>query len=214
MRITGICGSPRGEKSQTKILLINFLNVCKERGFDTEIIDLSKYRVNFCLACEICHKQPDCPLKDDRNLIVEKMLLSDGIVFASPVYIDSVSAQLKSLFDRTSHFIHCLRLTGKYTFGIVTSGSGRGEVVLDYIKHYSNVVGAQFVGGINVKVPLKKEDLENEIPLAEDFLKAIKEKREYKDQKEKIERNRIYFKKLVEMRKEEWNYEYEYWQKI
>jgi multimeric flavodoxin WrbA len=72
MRITGICGSPRGEKSQTKILLINFLNTCKEKGFDTEIIDLSKYKVSFCLACEVCHQQFDCPLKDDRNLIVKK----------------------------------------------------------------------------------------------------------------------------------------------
>jgi multimeric flavodoxin WrbA len=142
------------------------------------------------------------------------MLLSDGVVFASPVYIDNVTGQLKALFDRTSHFIHYQRLIGKYTFGIVTSGSGRGEVVLNYIKYYSNVVGAQFVGGINVKVPLKKEDLENIITLAKDFSKAIEEKREYKDQKEKIERNKEYFKKLVEMRKEEWKYEYEYWQKI
>ncbi|HOK56876.1 MAG TPA: flavodoxin family protein, partial [bacterium] len=114
MKITGICGSPRGEKSNTKKLLLKFLEVCKEKGADTEIIDLSKYKVGFCLACEICHKQPSCPLKDDRNLIVEKMLISDGIVFASPVYIDSVSAQLKGFFDRTSHFIHCLRLNGKY----------------------------------------------------------------------------------------------------
>ncbi|MGB9678162.1 MAG: flavodoxin family protein, partial [Candidatus Ratteibacteria bacterium] len=198
MKITGICGSPRNEKSQTKKLLINFLDICKEKNFETEIIDLSRYKVGFCLACEICHKEPECPLKDDRNLIVEKMLLSDGIVFASPVYIDSVSAQLKALFDRTSHFIHCLRLLGKYTCGIVTSGSGKGEMVLDYIKHYSNIVGAQYIGGINTKIPLKEDDLKEVEKLADVFLKDIIEKREFKDQIEKIERNKEYFKKLVE----------------
>lgn len=127
MKILGICGSPRGNKSQTKKLLIKFIEKCEKLNAETEIIDLSKYKVNFCYACEICHKEEKCPLNDDRNLIVEKMLLSDGIVFASPVYIDNVSAQIKALFDRTSHFIHCLRLFGKYTCGIVTSGSGKGD---------------------------------------------------------------------------------------
>ena len=86
------------------------------------------------------------------------MLITNRIVFASPVYINSVSAQLKALLDRTNHFIHCLRLTGKYTCGIVTSGNGKGEIVLEFTKHYSNVVGAQFIGGINIKVPLKEDD--------------------------------------------------------
>ncbi|MFN4227740.1 MAG: flavodoxin family protein [Candidatus Ratteibacteria bacterium] len=214
MKIIGICGSPRGEKSQTRKLLIRFLEICKENGFETEIFDLSKEKVGFCLACEKCHKQERCPIPDDRNLIVEKMLLSDGIVFASPVYIDNVSAQIKALFDRTSHFIHCLRLEGKYTFGIVTSGSGKGEMVLNYLKHYSNTVGAQFVDGINLKVPLKNDDYEKLKESVGVFLGAIKEKKEFKDQKRKIERNKEYFKKLVEMRKDEWKYEYEYWQKI
>jgi multimeric flavodoxin WrbA len=211
MKILGICGSPRGKNSQTKILLIKFLDSCREKGVKTEIIDLSEYKVGFCLACEICHKKPDCPIKDDRNIIVEKMLNSDGIVFASPVYIDSVSAQLKALFDRTSHFIHCQRLIGKYTCGIVTSGSGKGEMVLEYIKHYSNTIGAQYTGGINIKVPLKEKDFEEAVKLANDFIDSIKEKRKFKEQMEIIEKNKEYFKNLVLKRKEEWTYEYEYW---
>lgn len=214
IKILGICGSPRNEKSQTKKLLIRFLNRCKEMEVDIKIVDLSQYKVNFCLACEKCHKQPTCPVGDDRNLIVEEMLASDGIVFASPVYIDSVSAQLKALFDRTSHFIHCLRLIGKYTSGIITSGSGKGDMVLDYIKHYSNIVGAQYVGGINIKVPLKEDDLKEAEKLADEFLKAIKEKRIYKEQIEKIERNKEYFRNLVLRRKEEWKYEFDLWQKM
>jgi multimeric flavodoxin WrbA len=139
------------------------------------------------------------------------MLYSDGIVFASPVYIDSVSAQLKALFDRTSHFIHCQRLTGKYTCGIVTSGSGKGEMVLEYIKHYSNTIGAQYTGGINIKVPLKEEDFEKTVKLSDDFIDSIKEKRKFNEQMEIIEKNKEYFKNLVLKRKEEWTYEYEYW---
>jgi multimeric flavodoxin WrbA len=139
------------------------------------------------------------------------MLNSDGIVFASPVYIDSVSAQLKALFDRTSHFIHCQRLIGKYTCGIVTSGSGKGEMVLEYIKHYSNTIGAQYTGGINIKVPLKGEDFEKTVKLSDDFINSIKEKRKFKEQMEIIEKNKEYFKNLVLKRKEEWTYEYEYW---
>lgn len=210
MKIVGISGSPRKE-SQTKKLLERCIEIIKKEGVETEIIDLREYKVGFCLACEMCHKNYGCVLKDDGNLIMEKMLSSDGIIFASPNYINNVSAQMKALFDRTTHFIHCLRLYEKYTAGIVSYGGSGGEIVLDYIKHYSLITGAQYSGGIGVRVPLKESDYIEAENLGKKLLNAIKEKEIYPDQIEIIKRNEEHFKNLVNLRKEEWVFEYNYW---
>lgn len=63
---------------------------------------------------------------------------------------------MKALFDRSCHFIHCKRLTGKYIAGIVSSGSGKDNPVINYMKHYALTCGAQFAGGISSKVLIDK----------------------------------------------------------
>ncbi|MGA1061462.1 MAG: NAD(P)H-dependent oxidoreductase, partial [Ilumatobacteraceae bacterium] len=39
---------------------------------------------------------------------------TDGIVLGSPVYINSVTAQLKLVIDRLADAIHCQMFEGKY----------------------------------------------------------------------------------------------------
>ena len=39
MKILGICGSPRGRKSQTKVLLQKVLEAAKSRGAGVELVD-------------------------------------------------------------------------------------------------------------------------------------------------------------------------------
>lgn len=63
-------------------------------------INLNKYQINFCKACQYCYSHDKCIQKDDANMIIELMMKADVIVFATPVYFYSVSGQLKTLFDR------------------------------------------------------------------------------------------------------------------
>ena len=51
---------------------------------------------------------------------------------------NQITASLKALFDRSSHFIHCKRLLGKYVAGVVASGSGQDKDVLNYIRYYAH----------------------------------------------------------------------------
>ncbi|MCM8786065.1 MAG: hypothetical protein NC827_01165 [Candidatus Omnitrophica bacterium] len=60
----------------------------------------------------------------------------------------------------------------------------------DYLKHYSNVVKAQFVGEIDLKVPLKNDECEKFKKSFYFLRECYKGKKEFKDQKEKIERNK------------------------
>ena len=57
--------------------------------------------INGCLGCRQCRKTGTCVWKDDAPEILEQILEADILVFASPIYFYSVSAQLKLILDRT-----------------------------------------------------------------------------------------------------------------
>ena len=211
MKVMAICGSPRGMKSQTRVLAEAVLEGARGKGAQVESVDLSKVRLGFCQACEVCHQGPDCVLNDDGKQILQQVLKAEGIVFASPVYLNQVTAQMKALLDRTSHFVHCLRLMGKYAAAVTTSGGGGGGEVVAYLKNYALTVGAQFVGGVDARVPLKESDFAAARELGAALVTAIQEKKRYPEQLRTIEERKAYFGRLIALRKDHWPYEHKYW---
>lgn len=211
MKILAICGSPRGKKSQTKVLAGEVLKAAQAQGADVEMVDLSEARIEFCRACEACHQKPGCVLHDDANTILAKMVKADGLVLASPIYLNQVTAQLKAVLDRSSHFVHCMRLIGKYLAVVTTSGGGGGAPVQAYLKHYANTVGAQCVGGVDAKSPLKPADIAAAAALGKALVVAMQAKQQYPGQIKSMESQKQYFRKLITLRKDEWPYEYQFW---
>ncbi len=212
MKLLGISASPRKKRSNTFLLLKEVLSAAEKEGGQSETIHLCDLRVQFCRHCESCHKnRMVCPVKDDVHLLLTKMLDSDGIVFASPVYIDQITGYLKMLFDRSSHFIHCQRLLGKYVGAVATAGGGPQGMVLDYLHHFSSVCGAQYVGGVSTTVPVTEEVMERARELGKNLAIAIKNKAGFPREMEEIVSRRNYFKRIMEAHKEAWFEEYDYW---
>lgn len=211
MKILAICGSPRGKESQTKVLAEEVLKAAQAQGADVDMVDLSKVRIEFCRACEACHQKSGCVLHDDVNNILADVLNADGLVLASPVYLNQVTAQLKAVLDRSSHFVHCLRLVGKYLAVVTTSGGGGGAQVQAYLRHYGITVGTQCVGGVDAKVPLKPDDVAAVAALGEALVAAIQKKQQYPDQIKSIESQKQYFRKLITLHKADWPYEFQFW---
>lgn len=211
MRILLISSSPHKEKSQTFFL-------AKEvaKGFPysviTEAVHLSDYKIEFCRHCESCHRKIlCCPIDDDAGAILEKMLKADGIIFASPNYINQITASMKALWERAAHFIHCRRLLGKYVIGVVSSGSGEDKAVLDYIQYYANICGAQYTGGVSSRAPINKGTKEEARNLGDKLMLDIQEKRVSSEQVEVIERFKGHFADIIKTRKDDWSEEYQYW---
>jgi multimeric flavodoxin WrbA len=210
MNILLISSSPRKEKSQTFALAKKVLAGCNPE--QSEIIHLCDCEIKFCKHCELCHKKiMNCPIKDDVFMILKKMLDADGIILATPNYINQVTASMKALFDRSSHFIHCKRLLGKYVAGVVSSGSGMDKPVIDYLKHYSFTCGAQFAGSVYSKVPLSEEKMEEAFILGQKLATAIKNKKIFSNQMKIIEQGKDHFRNIIIARKHDWQEEYEYW---
>ena len=88
------------------------LGQCGE--IDFEHVFLSDYHLEFCRGCKVCFDKGEeyCPLKDDRDLLLEKMEQSDGVIFATPNYAFQLSARMKNFFDRTAFLDHRPRFFG------------------------------------------------------------------------------------------------------
>jgi len=214
MKILLISSSPRKERSQTFLLAKEVLRAAtSSKDVESETIHLCDLKIEFCRHLEACHKKIlSCPIKDDVHMILHKMLEADGIILASPNYINQITASMKALFDRASHLIHCKRLLGKYIIAVVSSGSGQDKDVLDYIRHYAHTCGAQYAGGVSSAVPVSKEKLEEAFKLGNKLISDIKEKRIFPQQLKIIEDDKGHFKKIMQIRKEDWIEGYQYWQ--
>jgi putative sterol carrier protein/putative NADPH-quinone reductase len=102
MKILAINGSPRGAKGNTARIIEPFLEGAQEAGAETEVITLKGKEIKHCLGCFNCWtKTPGvCVHKDDMPELLEKTTEASTIVFATPLYIFTVSGLMKDFMDR------------------------------------------------------------------------------------------------------------------
>ena len=95
-------GSPRGAQGNTEKILQPFLDGVRECGGSVETLYLKDLDINECRGCYACHmKTPGkCIIKDDMAMVLEKIMKADIVVFATPLYVFTVSALMKALLDR------------------------------------------------------------------------------------------------------------------
>jgi len=217
VKITVIIGSPHGMRGNTGRLLEEVM-VGLGATTELELLDLSMLNLQPCLGCDACHKSGICHLPDDYEMIKARLLASDGFILASPNYIFSVTAQLKALFDRSSSLIHCLALEGKYGAVAVTSGGADHDELLRYMVRYINSTGAQSVGTVSSFVtgrrsfPKQAELFEKARELGSELCRCIREQDHFPDQAGYRGSFKARMKRLVESRKEDWSFEFQYWQ--
>jgi multimeric flavodoxin WrbA len=212
MNILLISASPRKSKSQTLALAQRVVEGLGPAA-RIETIHLRDLRIDYCTHCEACHVESlRCPVKDDVHRLLDKMLAAEGIILATPNYINQVTAPLKAVLDRSSHFIHCKRLLGKFLCGVVTSGSGtEDDLVLGYLEHYAHICGAQFSGGVSACAYAMEAKADEAVGLGRRLAQDISQSKKYPAQEEVIRKGIVYFGKIIEMRKDHWRGEYAYW---
>lgn len=147
-RVTAFVGSAR--KKHTHDAVVQFLsNLQSMGGIEYEIVALSDYRLEACKGCKVCFEkgEENCPLKDDRDVLIERMMASDGVVFASPNYMFQVSAMMKTLLERLSFAGHRPPFFGKTFTSIVIQGFYGGDKIVDYLDFVANGLGFNTVKG-------------------------------------------------------------------
>lgn len=99
MKVLGISTSPR-TKGNSDLLLREALAGAESAGAKTEYIHLSDYNIAPCIECNSCYTTGNCRIQDDYQKLLKKMLDTDRLIFATPVFFMSVCAQAKTLIDR------------------------------------------------------------------------------------------------------------------
>ena len=66
----------------------------------TKILFVCHGDIRPCIGCVKCGYEGPCVQKDDVERIRKKLLASDMVVFATPLYYYGMSAQLKTVVDR------------------------------------------------------------------------------------------------------------------
>ncbi len=125
MKVVAIGGSPRLQ-GDTNYLIDQVLQELKEKGIETEKFILNQYSISPCQAHDDCGSFTECKVRDDAPAILEKFAEADGIILASPVYMYTISAQMKTFMDRTFFFYTHDRPIKARAAGLIAIGGGAG----------------------------------------------------------------------------------------
>ena len=94
-----ISTSPR-KGSNSEALSDEFARGARESGNEVEKVSLAGKDIRFCRGCFACQKTKRCVIRDDADLIEQKMVDADVLVFATPIYYYEMSGQMKTMLDR------------------------------------------------------------------------------------------------------------------
>jgi len=167
MKILVLVGSFRrnGNTDQlTGLIKEHMQEIAQQRGtpLDIETVYLGQQNLQFCRGCRICYDRGEehCPVKDDLLAIKAKMEAADGILMASPVYVDDVSGITKNFIDRLCHVCHRPQFAGKVAYLVATTGGSRTGKTLDTMKMALRTWGFHIAGqsGFKMGALMKRED--------------------------------------------------------
>ena len=102
-KIFVVNASPRNDKfSKSLMMAKRFIAGAESAGAEVEMVTLKDKTINYCTCCYTCWtKTPGvCIFKDDMPELIKKVRAADLVVYITPLYVFSVSAQLKVFIDR------------------------------------------------------------------------------------------------------------------
>jgi multimeric flavodoxin WrbA len=183
MQITTLLGSAK-KKGNTATVLGWVEEELKAAGHDVERIYLNNKSIGGCLGCAKCRENPAeiaCVQNDDAIDIMEQMIASEAVLFATPIYFWGFPAQIKTLIDRGYSLVsnyhkpgHTSLLEGK-RLGLLVTGADPYEenaegmfTTFDRLVDYylARKSGELYVGECSVPAELPDEIKDNASKLA------------------------------------------------
>ncbi len=164
-----LTGSPR-KNGNSEMLADAFMKGALEKGHSVSKFETAFKKVNGCIACDTCWSQGTaCSFRDGFTELEPLLEAADVIVFATPLYWSSMTAQLKAAVDkfyayaveackrplkiRESVFLVCGECEGMQIFdGVIEIYKG----IADYMKWENRGIIA--VPEVHAKGDIQKTD--------------------------------------------------------
>ena len=157
MKVCGIVGSPN-KNGNVDLLVSQVLKGASSQGAETLKIYLNDLNVKPCQSCGVDPYPKHCIFDDDMKLIYDALKSCDVTVLGSPVYFDTVSAQVKLMIDRSNCLMpYVKRVDGTYGFerrmkkrkkGVFIAVAGAQQefdTILTTVKGFFNWVNIELV---------------------------------------------------------------------
>lgn len=104
MRILILNGSPRPDSVSTTYEMCRmFADGACGAGHDVTILPVGRMDIGGCRGCEYCHGKGNgaCIQDDDEQQVIDGLFEAGAVVFASPIYYFTLTAQLQAAVHRT-----------------------------------------------------------------------------------------------------------------
>jgi multimeric flavodoxin WrbA len=102
-KLLAVVGSPR-KGGNTDVLVDQALDAFVKKGGDSAKVVLSSLNIGPCTGCYACMKDKGletvCVLKDDMTGLYRELFDADALLWATPIYMWSTTAQMKLFLDR------------------------------------------------------------------------------------------------------------------
>ena len=102
MKIVVINGSPR-KRGNTATVLDWVEAALEKSGHKVRHVHIADKKVYGCIGCYKCKRDPEklvCKFNDDGHKLFRRMMRSDVIIYASPLYCWGFTSQMKPFIDR------------------------------------------------------------------------------------------------------------------
>lgn len=145
-KILVISGSPR-RGGNSDLLCDALIRGAVDSGHTAEKVCLQDLRIGTCRACYGCRGTGACVQNDDMAALLDKMIASDVIVLATPVYFYSMDGQMKTMIDRT--LPRYTQIQNKDFYFIATAAAGEKAMArtIDALRGFTDCLpGAQVRG--------------------------------------------------------------------
>ena len=170
MKIAVLNGSPR--KENTYAMIQAFREGAEAAGHEVEEYHVGKMKIAGCMVCMYCKTKGEgvCIQKDDLEKIMPAYKEADMIVFASPIYYFTMTAQIEAAIQR----VFCIGkpAKAKRTALLLSSGSpGVYDGAIAQMNGYCAYTGIELAGVITANGAENKSEAKmNEI---REFAKSL-----------------------------------------
>jgi len=139
--VLGINGSPR-QKGNSQYLMSCFMAEMEANGYDTQVLEAPKLKINPCIGCGNCETKGVCIFKDEfTHVFLPAVIKADIVVLSSPIYFYAFPAALKALIDRIQvlwsrkYRLKMDEFKGRKRMGILLAvGATQGKDLFDGVK--------------------------------------------------------------------------------
>lgn len=186
MKVLAIIGSLRKSNTFKTVKKIEEYHK-KNSHIEYEYLFLKDVNLQQCRGCFTCisNGENSCPIKDDRDYIINKIESSDGVILASPNYVMNVPWITKNFIDRFAYIMHRPKYFNQYFMVVITSGSYMGakqacktlEIMASGGKVVSKLIVYNSPGMNNQKIEKQEKKITKKTLK---FSKSLDKKREHK----------------------------------